>query len=151
MEGGGTALVLTAPPPALVVDSSVLIGGLLEAEASPLGRQVAGWLAGGTTQAVVPSIFPIEAANALLMAYRRQRITQSAYARLLELLERQPLRIESRETTLVRVGVFAEDHRLTFYDASYLDVAVRNSLPLATLDKALARAAKIEGVLFRGT
>ena len=44
------------------------------------------------------------------------------------------------------VLTLARRHRLTFYDAAYLELAVREALPLATLDQALATAARAEGV-----
>jgi predicted nucleic acid-binding protein len=135
-------------PPALVVDSSVLIGGLLEGQESPLARRVVEWLAAGETQAVVPAIFPVEAANALLMALRRGRIEEPVFEALLELLSRLPLRVEESGRALVRIGERARVHGLTFYDACYLDAAVQYRIGLATLDKALARAAKAEGVLY---
>jgi predicted nucleic acid-binding protein len=44
------------------------------------------------------------------------------------------------------VLALARKHRLTVYDASYLELAQRETLPLATLDKDLARAARLERV-----
>ncbi len=46
--------------------------------------------------------------------------------------------------------ILADRHRLTVYDATYLELALRLSLPLATLDDDLRRAAQDEGVTLLG-
>ena len=50
----------------------------------------------------------------------------------------------------VTIIALARRHRLTVYDAAYLELALREALPLATLDKALAGTAGAEGVSLIG-
>ena len=50
----------------------------------------------------------------------------------------------------IQVLTLARRHRLTVYDAAYLELALREGLPLATLDEALASAARAETVLLIG-
>lgn len=98
--------------------------------------------------ATVPSIWRYEVANVLLLSARRQRIhVDSFHARLTELEE---LGVSVDEFSSERAWnegvIIAQRHGLTIYDAAYLELAIRRSLPLATLDKALARAARAESV-----
>jgi predicted nucleic acid-binding protein len=98
--------------------------------------------------ATAPSIWPYEVANVLLLSARRRRIDiNSCFARLAEL---ENLQISIDESSAERVwndgAVIAERHGLTVYDAAYLELSIRLSLPLATLDKALARAARAEDI-----
>ncbi|AXC11496.1 hypothetical protein ACPOL_2172 [Acidisarcina polymorpha] len=53
---------------------------------------------------------------------------------------------ESQLSLFEATKKLAEKHRLTAYDAGYLELALRSALPLATLDDALRRAARLEGV-----
>src|SRR2546430_3683643 len=92
--------------------------------------------------AVVPQLWPLEVANVLVLAARKGRITQDKCARLLDVLGALPVFVDSQTvarafTNIVEVAVA---HRLTAYDASYLDLARRLNLPLATLDAELRAA-----------
>ncbi len=82
------------------------------------------------------------------MAVRRGRI--AAQERDLLLLAFQQFDLEHDTETRLHawgdINRLAGQHRLTVYDASYLELAIRRRLPLATLDTALARAATAEGV-----
>ena len=66
------------------------------------------------------------------------------------IVELKALRIVADAESAARVfnGVhrLALDHRLTSYDAAYLELALRHGLPLATLDDELIRASKAAGV-----
>lgn len=91
----------------------------------------------------VPSLWRYEIGNGLLMAQRRQRIDGSRRVALLAALsdfsiteDREPEGDPWRATSQL-----AELHRLTVYDAAYLELAQRRRLPLATLDDALRAAA----------
>jgi predicted nucleic acid-binding protein len=99
-------------------------------------------------EAIVPAHWPVEVANALLIAVRRQRISpEDAHQFLLD-LESLPIRAEATTKNLVRAGVFpvAEQCGLTVYDAAYLELALREGIPLMTLDKDLRKAAGASGV-----
>ena len=94
---------------------------------------------------VVPALWWFEIRNAMLMAERRKRLTSSDTASFLR--ELADLRImedfSPEEKNLLQL---ARAHKLTVYDATYLELAQRRSIPLATLDTALARAARAEKV-----
>jgi predicted nucleic acid-binding protein len=85
--------------------------------------------------------------NALLIAVRRERISIQDALQFLQDLEFLPIRIDTTTKNLVRTGVFplAEQYSLTVYDAAYLELAIREGLPLATLDDDLRKAAGVAG------
>lgn len=94
-----------------------------------------------------PALWPIEAVNALLVAERKQRITPLYRATSLRRPSALPVKIDyGEEGIFATLETLAQRHRLTAYDATYLELAVRLSLPLATCDKALIIAADAEGV-----
>jgi predicted nucleic acid-binding protein len=96
--------------------------------------------------AVVPALWHTETVNLLLVAERRHRITADTGAALLDLLG--GLDIETDDDPSRAQGPvldLARRHGLTAYDATYLDLAVRRRLPLATRDAALIRAARALG------
>ncbi len=94
--------------------------------------------------AIVPSICSLEVANVLLVAERRKRISEADSTRFLALLSELPIVVdqESPEKMIKDIFVLARKHNLSSYDASYLDLAMRKGLPIATLDKKLLAAAK---------
>ena len=81
----------------------------------------------------------------LLMAYRRKRIQRDRFLAYLRVIASLPILVDTtastQGTTMPTVSRLAEQHTLTTYDASYLEVAMRRGLPLTTLDTALAKAA----------
>ncbi len=98
--------------------------------------------------AVVPSLWHLEVGNSLRMALRRQRIDAAFIAETLQDLVR--LRVEVDDQTVPRAWsdtmALAAAHQLTMYDASYLELAVRRGLPVASLDRAMCQAAVAPGV-----
>lgn len=94
--------------------------------------------------AVVPTLWSIEVANALLMATRRRRITTIEWPKLCDALAALPIEVDLRthEQALATALPLAYEHRLSAYDAVYLELAKRMKLPLATLDRDLRRAAR---------
>jgi predicted nucleic acid-binding protein len=90
---------------------------------------------------LVPPIFWYEIRNALIVNERRRRIAPSETATFLALLDELPLSIEPLPADS-GVLQLAREHQLSVYDASYLELALREGLPLATLDNALAQATK---------
>jgi len=101
-----------------------------------------------TDFAVTPAIWPSEMANAFLMAERRKRISSADVTQYLSDLAVLPLRTERplAPDDMAAVIDLARRHALSAYDASYLDVALRLKLPLATRDADLAAAAAAQGV-----
>lgn len=130
----------------LVIDASVALTWCFEDERRPetdaIGQRVL------FETAVVPSLFHLEIANILLVAERRKRITWAEAERRIERMERMQLAVDD-ETIAQAWGVItdlARSEGLTTYDAAYLELALRLGMPLATLDKDLAAAARRRGV-----
>lgn len=95
--------------------------------------------------AVVPVLWWVEIRNIMIVGERRQRIDALDTARFLADLDRLPIKTD-RSPVSDLVLALARQHRLTVYDAVYLELASRLSLPLATLDVRLAAAAQADGV-----
>jgi predicted nucleic acid-binding protein len=98
--------------------------------------------------AVVPVLWPIEVGNVLLVATRRGRITEDDWPRIRDDLNALPIDIdvESYARVIDTVLPIANAHKLSVYDAMYLELALRLRLPLATLDQKLISASKRAGV-----
>jgi predicted nucleic acid-binding protein len=94
--------------------------------------------------AVAPPLWPIEALNGLLVAERRQRIDRATAEQLVTFLRSLPIVIDDQTASRVwtMTAELARRFGLTAYDAAYLELAHRLSLPLATKDKALRAAAR---------
>lgn len=94
--------------------------------------------------AFVPAIWPIEVANVLLVAERKKRIGKADSGHFIALLSQLPIEVEAMDADIVfqETLSIARQYGLSSYDASYLDLAIRKGLPIATLDKAIIRAAK---------
>ncbi len=99
------------------------------------------------SEAVVPALWPIEVINVLAVATRRDRMRSEREAQ--DLLRALPIVVEPFERAQAFGGVadLANAHGLTAYDASYLELARRYGVPLATLHDALRVAAEAEGVI----
>jgi predicted nucleic acid-binding protein len=98
---------------------------------------------------LVPGIWWFEIRNILLTAERKKRTTSATADELLQHLEALPIELESGGDSR-SILEFARRHNLTFYDASYLELAVRRKLGLATLDKGLVAAARRENIVLLG-
>jgi len=131
---------------ALVLDASVVLTWCFEDETTASADAVLEHFESG--EAVAPGIWPLEVGNALLVAERRERLTKADSARFLALLEQLPIIVEQEppERMLGEIITLARAHSLSTYDASYLDLAMRSGLPLATRDERLRHAAKECGV-----
>jgi predicted nucleic acid-binding protein len=103
-----------------------------------------------TEDAFVPSLWWFEVRNILVVNERRKRITESGTQSFLRELARLRIRTdrEPEERAVLRL---ARAHRLSVYDASYLELALREAIPVATLDDQLAAAAITEGTELIGT
>lgn len=130
----------------IVADNSVVMAWFFEDEWSPYAEAVLD--ATSDFPVVVPSVWPLEVGNTFLMAERRKRIRREQWLRFIADLDAMPIAVERESTSrmLTEILLLASEHQLTTYDASYLDLAMRKNLPLATLDKALRRAAGKCGV-----
>ena len=96
------------------------------------------------SSAYVPAVWPLEAGNVLAVAERRGRLNKSDSSYILELLLSLPIIVEQESVRrmLSEIFMLARDCGISTYDASYLDLAMKMSLPLATLDEKLKKAAK---------
>jgi len=126
-----------------VVDASVAACWLMPDERHPLAD--AAYASIASDPAITPVLWWFELRNLLLVNERRGRLDSAKTARALRLLRALPITIDSAEDedTLMEL---ARQHRLTVYDAAYLELALRRGFPLATLDTALASAARAEAV-----
>ncbi len=99
-------------------------------------------------RAFVPSLWPIEVGSVLLAATRRGRLRADEWPGVCASLEALPIEIDPVSTSRVwgPALALAGEHGLSVYDAMYLELALRMRLPLATLDRALAAAARTAGV-----
>ena len=131
-----------------VIDASVLATWFLEDEVDPRVEFIVESLA--RLGACAPSLFFFEIRNALLVNERRRRVTAAQSAEFVRELSRMRISLESPRQD-VDLLALARERQLTVYDAAYLELAIREGLPLATLDRALDKAAIAEGVTLFGT
>ena len=129
-----------------VLDTSVALAWHFEDESNLFADAVLEALR--TSPAVVPLMWRLEVANALLVAERRRRTTPAASRRFLGLLGSLDIRLDERSSDIRTEDWLdlARECQVAFYDASFLELAVREGLPLATLDQPLRRAARAHGV-----
>ncbi len=134
----------------LVLDSSATLARAFPEERTAAILNLFQWIA--DHGAVVPELWRIEVANTLNVGIRRGWISKANRQGILADLESLPISIdwETRKHTWSRTLELADLHRLTVYDATYLELALRLSLPLATLDDDLRLAAQQEGVPLLG-
>ena len=129
-----------------VLDTSVTMAWLFEDEVSAHTDMLLDSLKTG--QAWTPSTWVHEVGNVLVMAERRNRITEAQGRHFAELLASLPIHLAETHTRQLWGGAVAvaRNHGLSVYDGAYLDLAMRKGLPLATLDNALKNAAGTVGV-----
>jgi predicted nucleic acid-binding protein len=135
-----------SPPPPAVLDASIAAAWCFEDEATPQTDALLDRLLDG--RVVVPPLWHVELANLLVQNERRGRIDQARAAQFLALLGRLRIETDAADPAERRGAILdlARQHRLSAYDAAYLDVALRRALPLASKDVALRRAAEAAGV-----
>ena len=100
--------------------------------------------------AIVPLIFWFEVRNVVLIGMRRGRTSEASMIEWLAKTMRAPITLDTLPPEEL-VFALAQRHRLTFYDAAYLELAQRENIALATLDQVLARAAVAERVPLIGS
>ena len=124
-----------------VLDASVALAWCFDDETTPAAWALLDRLR--IAPAHVPALWTLEIGNILLGAERRRRITQARSVEFLGILGELDIRIDPDMPgrTFRDVLPLARDQRLTTYDATYLELAMRLGLPLATKDTALFRAA----------
>ena len=127
----------------LVVDASVTMAWILDDENSPEADAALARVQ--HSGAVVPYFWHIEIRNGLLLSERRNRIARAQVRLRLAGLDALPIETDDA-LDLNAAYSLAQVHGLTFYDAVYLELALRRNAMLATLDRALMRAASAAGL-----
>ena len=134
-----------------VLDASVSMGWLL-GHAKPADRHYTGHvldaLMNTDIRAEVPVSWALEVANVIARGELKQLITEAQSESFLEMLASAPVHVDHATFTAAFGDTLqlARRYRLSVYDASYLELALRSALPLATLDVKLNRAARKAGV-----
>lgn len=132
--------------PSFVLDASVALAWCFETETDHFTDAVLDSLADST--ALVPTVWPLEIGNVLVVAERRGYLDHASSVRFLNLLRQLSLEVEqeSPQRMFGEILLLAREQQLSTYDASYLDLAMRSGLPLASRDGALIQAARRCGV-----
>lgn len=138
---------MTPPgPPAtgLVADASISAAWFLPDEATPYTE--AALQATADRRVCVPALWLLEIGNLLLSAQRRRRITDAKRRELVAHAQALRMDVDREPVAMTTLDDLAARHALSAYDAAYLELAVRRTLPLATNDAALLKAMAALGV-----
>jgi predicted nucleic acid-binding protein len=130
----------------IVIDASFALALVLPDETSPAADIMAELLL--HEEPVAPSIWVMEVANALLAAGRRGRLRQNDEGQVAQALRMLAVRVDpvDLDAAMANILPIARKHGLSAYDAAYLELALRTSSRLATLDRQLRKAAIAEGL-----
>jgi predicted nucleic acid-binding protein len=132
-----------------VLDNSVVARWLLQ-DGSAKDRQYASMvldLLEDNAKALVPPIFNIEIANVIARAEHLGQLHEAVSAQFIETLESMSIEVDdvSQSKSLTSVLDLARRYKLSSYDASYLEIALRKGIGIASLDKELMSAFKSAG------
>ena len=128
---------------AFVLDAAVTASWLFPDEDHPDAREA--WRRSATEDVTVPLHWWFEVRSIMLIGERRGRISEILVTHSLGRLSLLPI-LEAPKPSDADVLGLARRHRLTFYDAAYLELALREHIALATLDLQLAAAARAERI-----
>jgi predicted nucleic acid-binding protein len=130
-----------------VADASVAIAWVHPAQATVETDAMLDSLATGYAL-VVPALWPLEVANALTMLRRRRKLTSEETDTAIRILRELPITIdhEAAAIAFTQLVELAAEHELTIYDATYIELAARRDLPLASNDARMKQAAIRSGV-----
>jgi len=130
-----------------VLDASVTLAWLIDPTTPAYAIHVRELLLQGN-RALVPVLWQSEVANGFLVAERRNILTQSDTAQILHRFDTvlaQSIDIKTEPVSIRRIAGIGRQFSLTAYDAMYLDLALEEQLPIATLDRGLAQAIRKAG------
>jgi len=129
-----------------VIDNSVVMAWCFGDEESDYADGVLESLE--SMQAIAPSIWPFEIGNVLVVAERRKRLNKAASVRFLTLINDLPINViqEPPGRMTREILTLAREQHISTYDASYLDLAMRTGVVVATQDSGLKKAAKACGI-----
>lgn len=129
-----------------VLDCSVTMAWCFEDESNDYTDSILESL--NDTTAIVPTLWPLEVANVLLLSKKEKRVTEIQSASFIDILSSLPIVVDPSTTSRAMHSIFvlAGETNLTIYDAAYLELALREKIPLITLDEALNKAASKLGI-----
>ena len=132
-----------------VLDNSVAMRWMLESNivtAQMYAEEVLKSLS--TSDALVPNLWHLEATNVLLGAEKRSEINTGEIEGFISQLQNLPIQVDplTAHQSFSRILALARAYKLSSYDAAYLELAIREGLPLATLDRNLIKASKKSSV-----
>lgn len=122
------------------LDASVTLPWFFPDEASPFTEGLLDAL--GVQPIWVPALWVLECTNVLHSAQRRGRIDADRRTEIVGQLGAMPVRIDHEPLMFATIDRLAAVHGLTAYDAAYLELALRRSLTLVSLDAKLLGAAR---------
>jgi predicted nucleic acid-binding protein len=129
-----------------ILDCSVTMAWYFKDEANAYAKAVRRSLSG--VGAVVPGLWPLEVANILVLGERHRRSTEAEASKWLRYMQMLPIRVDDETAARAWSDALhiARSYDLSAYDASYLELAIRLGLPLASLDDKLKATAASAGV-----
>lgn len=131
-----------------VLDASTVLTWCFPDEEAQKAEEISERIGNGDS-VIVPAFWFHEVLNALLVGEKRKRIKPELIQVFTTDLSRLPVAVDDLATAEVvfnKTVHLCRKHALTAYDAAYLEIAMRDRIPLATVDKDLKRAALAEGV-----
>lgn len=130
-----------------MLDASVTLAWFFDDECTAYAESVEDALE--SVAVLVPSLWFLEVANALLTGERRRRTAVEKVRRFVALLRALPIMLDDQASSHAFEEILAlgRAHNLSAYDAAYLELALRRGVPLATQDERLKAAAKAVGVV----
>ena len=129
---------------AFVADNSVVLAWFVSSQSTAYSEKMLRRVAREPIH--VPVVWALEFANALRQLERRRKLKPDATAELLDAVDALGLQIDASPPGQRRLLDLARQYDLSVYDASYLELAIRLAVPLATQDGALAAAATKAGL-----
>ncbi|HVA46216.1 MAG TPA: type II toxin-antitoxin system VapC family toxin [Pirellulales bacterium] len=135
---------------AFIIDCSLAMAWLFKDEATEETTKLLNRLE--TETGLVPAWWFLEVTNVIALAERKGRVAPHESQQFIDDISQLDIELdtESPLRSFSHILPLCRTHRLTSYDAMYLDLAVRRHLPLATLDEPLRKAAKKAGVKLLG-
>src|SRR5574340_1163505 len=129
-----------------VIDNSIVMSWCFKDEINQYADAVLERLT--EANAFVPSIWPLEVVNVLLVTERKKRLSEADAVRFITLLAQLPIIVEHEQPERIMTDLLAlaRANNLSSYDASYLNLSMRKGIPIATLDTRLIEAAKMANV-----
>ena len=126
-----------------VLDASVGVSWAFKDDANPVAQKA--FALAGADEILVPVLWWFEIRNALIVNEWRRRMDEEKTAIFLQHLNKFSIIVDSLPDE-AKVLSFARKHKLTFYDAAYLELAHREDIPLATIDSDMITAARAEKI-----